>query len=170
MPPSSPCTTAAHSDPPSSGRTSPSTTMSSPGVQRGARRAIAQLVDQPEHADDRRRVDVGAARRVVEADVAADDRDAERLARFAHPVDDLGELPHHFGVLGIPEVEAVHERERPRARARDVARRFEHHQPARPCADRGGRSAPCRRSRARAPCRCPSRAAPRRRRPVRRRC
>ena len=53
---------------------------------------------------------------VVEADVAADDRQAERPARLAHAVDDLGELPHHLGVLRVAEVQAVHERHRPRAR------------------------------------------------------
>ena len=115
-------------------------------------RALVQLVDQPEHARDRRGVDVVVARRVVEADVAADHRDAERLARLAHPLDDLGELPHHLGMLGVAEVEAVHERDRPRADARDVARGFEHDQPAARARDRAGRSAPCRRSTARAPC------------------
>ena len=128
-PPSRPCTTAAHSDPPSSARVSPSTTIDSPASSRDAGRRGAQVVDQAEHADDRRRVDVGAARRVVEGDVAADHRDPERFARLAHPVDHLGELPHHLGVLRVAEVEAVHERERPRAGARDVARRFEHHEP-----------------------------------------
>ena len=83
-------------------------------------------VDEPDHADDRRRVDVDAVRLVVEADVAADHRDAERAARVAHAVDRLRELPHHLGVLGVAEVEAVHERQRPGAAARDVARRLEH--------------------------------------------
>ena len=75
-------------------------------------------------------MDVGAARLVVERDVPADDRDAERLARLAHALDDLGELPHHLGVLRVPEVEAVHERERARPCRRDVARRFEDDEPA----------------------------------------
>ena len=146
MPPSRPCTTAAHSEPPSSGRIAPSTTMSSPARNVAARRALAQLVDQPEHAGDGRGMDVVVARRVVEADVAADDGDAERLARLAHALDDLGELPHHLGVLGVAEVEAVHERDRPRARSTRRCAPLRARPAGRPCADRAGRSAPCRRS------------------------
>ena len=85
---------------------------------RGAGRSPIEVVDEAEHADDRRRVDVVARGLVVEADVAADDRDAERPARLGHAVDRLGELPHHLGMLGVAEVEAVDERERPRARRR----------------------------------------------------
>ena len=48
---------------------------------RGSRRRRAQLgvVEQPDHADDRRRVDRPAVGLVVEGDVAAHDRQAERL-------------------------------------------------------------------------------------------
>ncbi len=100
--------------------------MSSPAASRAAGGRVAQLVDEAEHTRHRGRMDVVVARRVVEADVAPDDREPERLARFAHALDDFGELPHHFGVLGIAEVEAVHERDGTGAGARDVARRFEH--------------------------------------------
>ena len=34
----------------------------------------------------------------------------KRAAGLGHAVDGLGELPHHLGVLGVAEVEAVHER------------------------------------------------------------
>ena len=171
IPPVSPCT---HRGPLRTAELGPGRAEHDDRVARGAGAAAGgasrELVDQPEHADDRRRVDVGAARLVVEGDVAADHRDAERFARLAHAFDDLGELPHHLGVLGIAEVEAVHERERTRARASRRCARLRAPRAGRRCAGRAGRSAPCRRSRARAPSSCPSRAAPRRRRPGRRRC
>ena len=56
-----------------------------------------------------RGVDVAPVRLVVEAHVATDDGYAERPARVAHAVDDFGELPHHLGMLGVAEVEAVHQ-------------------------------------------------------------
>ena len=71
-------------------------------------------------------MDVVVSGGVVEADVAADHRDAERLARLAHPLDDLRELPHHLGMLGVAEVETVDERARRRAHARKVARCLDH--------------------------------------------
>ena len=51
-------------------------------------------------------------------------------ARLGHAVDDLGELPHHLGVLGVAEVEAVDERARSAPAHDDVARGFEHREPA----------------------------------------
>ena len=109
-------------------------------------------------------------RLVVEAHVAADDRQPERLARLGDALDDLGERPHHLGMLGVAEVEAVDERERrARPRTRHCAR-LRSRRAGRRCADRAGRTGPCRRSRAPAPSSCPSRAAPPRRRPARRRC
>ena len=44
----------------------------------------------------------------------------------AMPVDRSRELPHHLGMFGIAEVEAVHERARRGAHARKVARRLDH--------------------------------------------
>ena len=95
-------------------------------VQFGRGRHGREVVDQTDDADHRRGVDVTPARLVVEAHVATDDGDPERAARVGHAVDDLGELPHHLGVLGVAEVEAVDERLRHRADAREVARRFDH--------------------------------------------
>ena len=92
----------------------------------GPGRHRREVVDQADDPDDRRGVDVTTARLVVEADVAADDGDAERATRFAHAVDHLGELPHDLGVLGVAEVQAVHQRLRHRADAREVARRLHH--------------------------------------------
>jgi hypothetical protein len=76
------------------------------------RRAPDQLVDDPEEAHDRCRVDVVPAGLVVEAHVAAYHRYPERPARLGHPVDGLRQLRHHLGVLWVAEVEAVDERQR----------------------------------------------------------
>ena len=86
--------------------------------------AAGESAQQPEHPDHRRRVDRAVAALVVEAHVAAGHRRAERLAGVAHPADRLGELPHHLGPLGVAEVQAVRDRDRPRAGDRDVARRL----------------------------------------------
>ena len=108
-----PARLASVGEPLSTTRRWPSTSRT-PGGRRSRRSTM------PEHADDRRGVDVAAPALVVEADVAADDRDAEGPARLGHAVDRLGQLPHHLGVLGVAEVEAVDERQRvgPRRTAR----------------------------------------------------
>ena len=58
---------------------------------------------------------------VVEADVAAGDRDAQRLAAVGQPAHRLGELPHHRRVLRRAEVQAVGHRQRPGAGGGHVA-------------------------------------------------
>ena len=63
---------------------------------------------------------------VVEADVAADDGDLEGQARLGHAVDGLRQLPHHLGVLGVAEVEAVDEGHGPGPGAGHVERRLGH--------------------------------------------
>src|SRR5205823_1987693 len=65
------------------------------------------------------------ARLVVERDVPRDDRDAEREAGIADPLDPLRELPGDLGLLRVAVVEAVGDCERLAAGARDVARRLE---------------------------------------------
>ena len=92
--------------------------------QRGPRGAAAQVVHHPQQADDRCRVDVATRRLVVEAHVAADDRDAEGPTGPTQAVDGLGELPHHLGVLGIAEVEAVDDGQGPGAHAGQVQDRL----------------------------------------------
>ena len=114
-------------------------------VEHRARRHRGQLVDQADDADHRRGVDVAPARLVVEAHVAADDGDAERAARVAHAVDDLGELPHHLGMLRVAEVEAVDQRLGRRTHAREVAGRLDHREARAGVAGRARRSGPCRR-------------------------
>jgi hypothetical protein len=59
-------------------------------------------------------VDVDAVGLVVERDVAADHRDAQRLACLGDPLDRLSELPHDLGFLRVAEVEVVDHRQRAR--------------------------------------------------------
>ena len=76
-----------------------------------------QLAD---HADHGRREDRPGRRLVVERDVAADDRDTERLARLGQSLDRLGQLPGHVRLLGVAEVQAVGQAERLGADAGEV--------------------------------------------------
>ncbi len=84
---------------------------------------VGQLADQ---ADDRRRVDRASAALVVERDVAAHDRDAERAARVAEAGDRPRELPRDVRLLGVAEVQAVREPERLGADAGEVRAALEH--------------------------------------------
>ena len=96
-------------------------------------------VDEAEHAEHRRGVDVGAPALVVEADVAADDREREGAAGLGHAVDALGELPHDLGVLGVPEVQAVHDGGRRRPDTGQVGDALgEHERGAAPRVERAG--------------------------------
>ena len=79
------------------------------------------VVDHTQHAHDRRGKDRGGARLVVEADVAAGDRDGKLGAAVGQTADRLGELPHHAGILRGSEIEAVSDRHRGGAGDRDVA-------------------------------------------------
>src|SRR6266851_3114444 len=65
------------------------------------------VFEHAEHADDRRWIDRLAESFVVEADVAAGDGGAEGGAGFAETVDGFAELPHHFGLFGAAEIEAI---------------------------------------------------------------
>ena len=83
-----------------------------------------EAIDEAEHADDRRRVDVVARGLVVEADVAADYGDAERATRLTHAVDGLAQLPHDRGMFGVAEVQTVDQRDRARADTSQIEHRF----------------------------------------------
>ena len=83
--------------------------------------AAADVLVHAEHADDRRRVDRDVAGLVVEADVAAGDRQAELAAAVGQAADGLGELPHDLGLLRGAEVQAVGDGERLGAGDGDVA-------------------------------------------------
>ena len=101
-------------------------------AERGGGDPGFELVDQAKRADHGGRVDIGAHALVVEADVAANHRDTERLARLGHAIDGFRELPHHCGALRVAEVQAVDQCNRPRTRAGDIEGRFRHYE-AGPC-------------------------------------
>src|SRR5205823_10481581 len=62
----------------------------------------------PIYADDWRGIDAGSARGlVVEADIAAHDRDLQRAAGLGQAGDRLLHLPVHLWPVGIGEVQAV---------------------------------------------------------------
>ena len=88
------------------------------------RDAALHVVDDAEHTDDRGRQDRRRPGLVVEADVAAGDRNAKCRTTIGEPADGLAELPHDAGVLGRAEVEAVGDRDRRGAGDRDVAVRL----------------------------------------------
>ena len=82
------------------------------------------FVDVLENADDaqhRRGIDAFAQSLVVEADVAAGDRNIEFFAGLGDAVDHLRELPHDLRLFRIAEVQAVGRANRSRARARHIA-------------------------------------------------
>src|SRR3712207_2492065 len=83
-----------------------------------------RVMQEPDHADDGRRVDSPCLRLVVEADVAAHDGGAEGSAGFCHPLYAPDELVVVLLSLGTAEVQAVGERDRLRPDAREVAVRL----------------------------------------------
>ena len=85
-----------------------------------------QGLDQPKGADDRCRMDVGAARLVVEADVAPDDRQFERETGLRHAIDRFRELPHDDRVLRVSEVQTVDDRFRRHPDTRQVRHALRH--------------------------------------------
>ena len=91
-----------------------------------ARRALPRIGQLADQADDRRRVDRARVGLVVERDVAADDRHAERLAGVGEALDGPVELPRDGGLLRVAEVEAVGQAERLGADAGQVLRALEH--------------------------------------------
>jgi len=89
------------------------------------RRDVLHHVGEPAHrADDRGRPDVHAMRRVVQRHVPGHDRDPERVARRGDALDGPSELPGALRPLGVADVEAVGDRDRSRAHAHEIARRF----------------------------------------------
>src|SRR6266478_3969868 len=82
------------------------------------------VVENAEDADDWRWVDRLAESLVVEADVAAGDGRAEGSAGFGEAVDGFAELPHHFGLFGAAEVEAIRGGDGTRTARGHVAGRF----------------------------------------------
>ena len=127
LPPTSP-KRAWYSEPASATGEAPASRTTSPSRQApGTRRTSSSSPTQPTTG---RRVDRAPVGLVVERDVARDDRDPQRLARFRHPLDRLDELPRDRALLRVAEVEAVGQADRLGAGAGDVPRRLEHRQPA----------------------------------------
>src|SRR5262249_28334139 len=85
---------------------------------------VTRVLDQAEHADDGSRIAPLPFGLVVKTDVAAGHRSPERATSFGHSVYRLAERPHHFRAFGAGEVQAVGDRQRPRAAAYHVARGF----------------------------------------------
>ncbi len=66
-----------------------------------------QVLNQAQHPNDRRRVDVEPVGLVVEGDVAPHHRNPQRLTGLRHPLHRLPELPHHLWFLRVAKVEVV---------------------------------------------------------------
>ena len=116
----------ASSEPARPGEKGPSRAIASPSRDEGAAGdpgGVGQLAD---HGDDRGRVDRPVGTLVVEGDVAADDRDAERRAGLGEGAHRAVELPGRGRLLGVAEVEAVGQAERLGADAGEVLGALEH--------------------------------------------
>ena len=115
------------SEPASAGANGPTSAIASPSARakpiRGTRAGSGSLPTMP---DDRGRVDRALGALVVERDVAAHDRHAQRQAGVAQALDRALELPGDVRLLGVAEVEAVGQAERLGAHAGEVARALEH--------------------------------------------
>ena len=92
--------------------------------RRPARRACAMSSMSPTTPISARRGDGAGRRLVVERDVAAGDRQAERHARIGEAPDAFGQLPERLGPGRVAVVEAVRHAERSGAGDRDVAGRL----------------------------------------------
>src|SRR5258707_15123190 len=75
------------------------------------RRDVLRIADDPDDAHRGRRVDRAGGRLIVEADVAAGDRDVERAATLGESVDRLLKLVEIFRIVRIAEVEVGGQRQ-----------------------------------------------------------
>ena len=91
LPATMPCRIARYSLPPSSPRLSPSSTTPAPACLNVRVTVFERILEQPDHAQHGRRKDGAAFGFVVQADVAAGDRDAERAAGVADAAHGFGE-------------------------------------------------------------------------------
>ena len=96
------------------------------GFAEGDFQDLRGVFDHPDDADDRGGVDRFAESFVVEADVASGDGSVEGGARFDQAIDGFAELPHHFGLFGAAEIQAIRGGDGPRAAASHIAGRFGH--------------------------------------------
>src|SRR5438093_927084 len=65
------------------------------------------VLEQPDRTDHRRGIDRGAPGLVVEGDVTARDRGAERGTGIRDATNGLGERPHDLGSFRVSEVQTV---------------------------------------------------------------
>ena len=107
---------------------SPSSTTMSPSSRTAAERRSSMSSSRPTTPICAVGSDAAERRLVVQADVAAGDRDAECGRRLGQAADRLGQLPVRLGHVRVAEVEAVGEPERPSAGDADVARALGHGQ------------------------------------------
>ena len=117
--------------------------------------ALRDVVEQPDDADLGRRRDRRPGRLVVQRDVAAGDRQAERDAGVGQAADRLAELPERLGPGRVAEVEAVRDAQRPGAGDRRRCGRPRRPTSRRRATGRARRPGRWRPSRRRAPWSCP---------------
>src|ERR1700690_2959343 len=87
-------------------------------------RRFADVVENSNYTENRRRINSFAQSLVVEADVAAGNGNFEFLASLGDAVNRLRELPHDVRLFGIAEVQAIGRARRGRTRASHVAGGF----------------------------------------------
>src|SRR5947209_6186652 len=84
------------------------------------------VLNHSHHSQYRCGIDSLAQSLVVEADVAACDRNFQFLARPSDSINRLRKLPHDMRLFRTAEVEAISRTDRSRARASHLARCFSH--------------------------------------------
>ena len=82
------------------------------------------IIDQAHHPDHRSRVDGQAVSFIIKAHVPAYHWDLKRLAGIRNTLDTQDELPHDIRALGIPEIQAVRERQRPSTDTGEISGRL----------------------------------------------
>src|SRR4030095_12871326 len=88
---------------------------------------VREIVYDSHNANHGRWIDIAVERFVIKADVAASDGRAKSVAGLSHSIHNFAELPHHFGMFRISEVETVGRGERTSAGADNVAAGLRHH-------------------------------------------
>ena len=71
------------------------------------------VINQSDHRDRRRRVDNSSRALIIQRDVSTCDGRSKRAACFCHAFNSFTQLPEVFGLVGIAEVEAIRNGERP---------------------------------------------------------
>jgi hypothetical protein len=94
------------------------------GALKVRRNGLRNIVQNADDADHRRGIDADAFGLVIERDIAAGDRRAERGAGFADAVDGRRKLGHDLRLFRVAEVEAVGGRDGRCSGAGDLAAGF----------------------------------------------